>query len=154
MALAGLGALGWAGSSFAQTGSITTTCPTNFQCGFSAAETLPFNAKTPNQAGQPDVYVGYMAFDASGGVTLSTLGMLNGTLTSSPTLSGACINGLSGIPAVINFTNGPQLMFVTVNSAAGNNGEELDFILSKDNSSGSTTTNNSVRVGVCRSPAP
>ncbi len=155
LALAGLVALLWAGSASAQSaGNITTTCPVSFTCAFSSAETRSFSAPPPQQAGAPDVYIGYVAFDSTGRVTVSTIGMLNGSITPGTIVSASCTNGTNGAPAILNFANGgPQWMFVTANSQAGANGEELDFIQSQD-VSGVKTNNNAVRVGVCRSPAP
>lgn len=155
MALAGLVALVWAGSAFAQATSINTPCPTSFTCAFNSAETLALStpSQPPKQPGAPNVYIGYLSFDSSNGVTLAMVGMLNGTVQNQ-TLSGTCASGKSGAPALINFTNGPQWAFVTVNSAAGSGGEELDFILTQDVSGAQPGSSNAVRVGVCRSPAP
>ncbi len=162
LALAGLIALLWAGSAFAQSaGNLTTTCPLSFVCGFSSAETRAFSSKAqpPQQAGAPDVYIGYIAFDSTPypntKVTVSTIGLLNGTFSPGTIVSASCVNGSSGSPATLNFANGgPQWMFVTVNSGAGANGEELDFIQTQDVAGSNGNNSNAVRVGVCRSPAP
>ncbi len=161
LALAGLVALLWAGSAFAQSANtITTACPTNFTCAFNSAETRAFSSTSPppQQAGAPDVYIGYIAFDSTPypntKVTVSTVGMINGSI-SPGTLSGSCTSGSNGFPAKIDFANGgPEWSFVTVNSAAGANGEELDFIQTQDVAGAKPSTSNAVRVGVCRAPAP
>lgn len=153
LALAGLVALVWAGYAFADATGITTACPTSFQCAFSAAETLSLNASSTQGApGQPNVYIGYMAFDSSGNVTAVLMQNKNGTVTPLSLSGGICSQGSSGLPATINFPSpGPQWMFVTVNG--GTSGAELDFLQTMDNS-GTSSKNNAVRVGVCRSPAP
>lgn len=152
LVLAALVMVAWAGTASAQ----TTNCPTNFTCGFSSAETRAFSSTSPppQQAGAPDVYIGYMTFNGTGGVSVATAQMINGGF-SAITLTGTCTGGQNALPATINFAHGgPQWMFVTVNSQAGANGEELDFIQSQDVAGAQTSNANAVRVGVCRSPAP
>lgn len=153
-ALAGLFALGWAGTMFAQATAITTSCPTDFTCAFSAAETMslvtPKMIATP---GQPDVFVGYMVFDGSSNVTLSGLGNVNGTVSQIGGSAGLtskmpCTAGSDGQPATISFSDGSVVAFVT-----DSGGTELQFILSADQNTAKTKPNtNSVRVGVCRKP--
>jgi len=150
-AVAGLFALGWSGMALAQANTIATACPATFTCAFSAAET--FSLVTPKGnglPGQPDVFLGYMVFDGSSNVTLTGLQNLNGTVTPIGGSTGLtskipCTSGQDGQPATLELSDNTQLSFVTDSS-----GNELQFILSKDNSSGSKTTANSVRIGVCR----
>ncbi len=151
--LAGVVALGWSGMAFAQATSISTTCPTNFNCAFSAAETMSLVTPKPNTPGQPDVYLGYISFDGSSNVTLTGQQNVNGTVgpigngSPNPVLSssGPCISGANGQPATINFTDKSQISFVK-----NSNNTELQFILTQDKSSTSSTVSNSVRIGVCR----
>jgi hypothetical protein len=154
-AIAALFALGWS-SAFAQATSITTTCPTNFTCAFSAAETLSLVSPSGTKPGSPDVYVGYLAFDNSGNVTMTGTqnidGIVNPIGLGSPAVlssSEPCAAGASGQPATITFTDKSQISFVR-----DMGGTELQFILSKDqNTPPNSTANiktNSVRVGVCR----
>jgi hypothetical protein len=155
--VAGLFALGWSGLAFAQANTIGTTCPTNFTCAFSAAESLSLliTKTAATQPGQPDVFLGYMAFDGSSNVTLTGLQNLNGTVTEIGGSSGlasksttTCTNGLAGQPATIDLSDNSELAFVIDSS-----GSELQFILTKDtttNAKSPSTTANSVRVGVCR----
>ena len=152
-AVAGLLALGWSGMAFAQATSIGTSCPTNFNCAFSAAETMSLVTPKPNTPGQPDVYLGYLSFDGSSNVTMTGQQNVNGTVgpigsgSPNPVLSssGPCIPGANGQPAIINLTDKSQISFVK-----NSNNTELQFILTQDKSSTSTTVSNSVRVGVCR----
>jgi hypothetical protein len=150
LALAGLLALAWSGLAMAQASSISTPCPVNYQCAFSAAETLSLNASNAAGApGQPDAYVGYMNFDGSSNVTIVGLKNVNGSVTSFAP-SGTCAAGSSGAPATITLNDSTTIAFVSAGRSNASAPAELDFILSKDaNSSGSTTF--SVRVGVCRS---
>jgi hypothetical protein len=149
--VAGLFALGWSGMALAQANTIATACPTSFTCAFSAAESI--SLVTPKQnglPGQPDVFLGYMVFDGSSMVTLTGLQNLNGTVTQIGGSTGLasthpCAPGNDGQPATIDLMDGSQLAFVTDSS-----GTELQFILSKDTSSGGKTTANGVRIGVCR----
>jgi hypothetical protein len=141
-------ALGWSGSAFAQATTITTACPTSFTCAFSAAETMSLVTTGPGKPGQPDVFVGYISFDASSNVTMTGLQDINGTVSQIGTTSGGissssgtCLAGANGQPAIITFADKSELAFVTDSS-----GNELQFILNKDKSG----TGNSVRVGVCR----
>lgn len=161
-AIAALFALGWSPSAFAQATSVATTCPANFTCAFSAAESMSLVTLAPSRAGQPDVFVGYMEFDGSSNVTLTGLQNIDGTIGpigSAPSsgapfllsgapflLSGPCTNGANGQPATISFSDNSELSFVIDSSAT-----ELQFILSKDKStSANSKIANSVRVGVCR----
>jgi hypothetical protein len=156
-AVAGLFALGWSGMAFAQATTITTACPpAGFTCAFSAAETMSLVTPKPNTPGQPDVYLGYMVFDASSNVTLTGLQNVNGTVspigtgTPNPVLSssGPCAAGAGGQPATITFTDKSQISFVTDSGDT-----ELQFILSQDKNTVTTDkvkVSNSVRVGVCR----
>jgi hypothetical protein len=156
-ALAGLFALGWSAIAAAQATTITTTCPTNFICAFSAAETMSLVTTSPSKPGQPDVYVGYIAFQGST-VTMTGQQNVNGTVgaigtpppgSSVPLLMGSCADGANGQPAVITFPgNGStktQLSFVK-NSA----NTELQFILTQDINSSGASSANSIRIGVCR----
>ena len=150
--VAGLFALLWSGMAFAQATTIPTACPISFICAFSAAETMSLVTPKPNTPGQPDVYVGYMAFDGSSNVTLTGLQNLNGTVGqigsgSPPVLSSStpCAAGANGQPANITFTDNSVISFVT-----DSGGAELQFILSQDKNSTTKTASNSVRVGVCR----
>jgi hypothetical protein len=144
---------------FAQATTITTTCPTSFQCAFSAAETL--SLVTPKNVGgspgQPDVYVGYIAFQGST-VTMTGIQNVNGTvgaigtsIMSAPAvLTGTCADGINGQPAVITFPGvtpktTTQLSFVK-NAAS----TELQFILTQDINSTNINSANSIRIGVCR----
>jgi len=145
-ALVGLFALGWSGMAVAQ----TTACPTNFTCAFSAAESMSLVTPKPNIPGQPDVFLGYMVFDGSSIVTLTGLQNVNGTVsqiggTSGLTSTNPCAPGADGQPATIDLKDNSQLSFVT-----DSGGTELQFILSRDTSTGSKTTANGVRIGVCR----
>jgi hypothetical protein len=153
-ALIGLFAIGWSGLAFAQATDISTACPTNFTCAFSAAETMSLVTPKPNTPGQPDVYLGYLAFDGSGNVTMTGQQNVNGTVSSIGTgspavLSGTCTSKSGGQPAIITFpgsgTKSTQLSFVKDNANT-----ELQFILTQDLNSASTTSANSVRIGVCR----
>jgi hypothetical protein len=152
-ALVGLFAIAWSGMAYAQATDITTACPTNFTCAFSAAETMALVTPKPNSPGQPDVYLGYMAFDGSGNVTMTGQQNVNGTVgpigtgTPTPVLSSMtpCAVGTGGQPATILFTDKSQLAFVVDTT-----GTELQFILIQDKNSTKTTVSNSVRVGVCR----
>jgi len=106
--------------------------------------------KSSGSAGQPDVFVGYLSFGSSGTVTLTGNSNINGTVTTSISMSGICADSTAVLqPATITFPgNGntkTQLTFVK--NAAGT---ELQFILTQDVSSSSATSANSVRVGVCR----
>jgi len=146
-------ALGWSALASAQATSITTTCPTNFSCAFSAAETMSLVAPGPKAAGTPDVFLGYMVFDGSSNVTLTGLANLNGKVqiigTGTPqglTSTSPCANGTNGQPATISLSDSSAISFVIDST-----GTELQFILSKDpNTSASSTVANGVRVGVCR----
>jgi hypothetical protein len=155
VAIFGLFALGWSGIAFAQ----ATTCPISFTCAFSAAESMSLVTPkgTPNQPGQPDVYVGYMVFDGSSNVTLTGMQNVNGTVgqiggTSGLTSKTPCAAGTAGQPATITFSDNSEISFVTdANGGSPGSIGELQFILTKDqNTTGKTTTANSVRVGVCR----
>jgi hypothetical protein len=156
---AGLLGLGWSGMAFAQATLPTTTCPTSFTCAFSAAETMAL--VTPKSSGsspgQPDVYVGYIVFQGST-VTMTGTQNVNGTVGaigtstsgSPPVLTGSCADGTTnGQPAIITFPGSgkttTQLSFVK--NAANT---ELQFILTQDINSSSSTSANSVRIGVCR----
>lgn len=150
LALAGFVVLAWSRLAMAQASSISTPCPVNYQCAFTAAETMALG--TPSKAGvpgQPDAFVGYMSFDGSSNVTVQGLQNLNGTVTSLAP-AGTCAAGSNGAPATITLNDNTAIAFVTPgrgsNPAAPT---ELDFILSKDANSSGTMTN-SVRVGVCR----
>ena len=136
-------ALGWSGAAFAQ----TTACASlsNLTCAFSAAETLSLVTPGPGKAGQPDVYLGYLAFDSTGAnVTMNGTSDINGKVTPITNVTGACSDGASGAPGTITFTtDGSQLSFVT-----DSNNTELQFILTKDPKNSSTA--NDVRIGVCR----
>jgi hypothetical protein len=157
-AVVALVALGGSGIVFAQATSIATACPTNFTCAFSAAETLSLvTLKANGTPGQPDVFVGYLAFDNSGNVTMTGTQNVNGTVNpiglGSPAVlssSGPCVAGAGGQPATITFSDKSEISFVR-----DTGGTELQFILSKDqntpaNSGTGNIKTNSVRVGVCR----
>jgi hypothetical protein len=154
-AIAALFALGWSTSAFAQATSIATTCPTNFTCAFSAAESMSLVTLAPNREGQPDVFVGYMEFDGSSNVTLTGLQNIDGKISpigAAPSsgapflLSGPCTNGANGQPATISLSDNSAISFVLDSSAS-----ELQFILTKDpKTAANSTAANSVRVGVCR----
>jgi hypothetical protein len=151
MALVGLLGLGWSGLALAQATSITTNCPASFTCAFSAAETLSLVASSP---GQPDVYVGYMAFGASDAVTMTGMQNINGAVSSIGTgtpavLSGTCAPGVNGQPATISFpgNNSTKTVVSFVTNAAGT---ELQFILTQDINFTKNQQSNSVRIGVCR----
>jgi hypothetical protein len=105
--------------------------------------------KSSGSPGQPDVFVGYLAFDATGGVTLTGSSDVNGTVSTGISMSGTCNEPIAFLqPATITFTDKTQISFVT---DAG--GTELQFILSQDqntNTSSKVIISNSVRVGVCR----
>jgi hypothetical protein len=82
-------------------------------------------------------------------VTLSGSQNLNGTVTqiggtNGLTSKNPCVPGLDGQPAMIDLSDNSQLSFVT-----DSGGTELQFILTRDTSSGGKTANN-VRIGVCR----
>jgi hypothetical protein len=148
--LTGLFALGWSGIALAQ----ATSCPgppSGFICAFSAAETMSLvTSKQAGTPGQPDVFVGYMSFDTSSNVTLTGLQNINGVVgqiggSGGLTSTAPCSAGTAGQPATVTFNDNSEIAFVTDNS-----GNELQFILSKDKNSKSSTANNSVRVGVCR----
>lgn len=153
VALAGLFALGWSGMVFAQAGP--TTCPTtNFICAFSAAETMslvtPKGSGSSGTAGQPDVYVGYLSFGASGAVTLTGSSDINGTVTTGINMPGTCTDSTAPLqPATLTFpgTGKTQTILTFVKNTAGT---ELQFILIQDVNSTSVTSANSVRIGVCR----
>jgi hypothetical protein len=152
LAVAGFVVLAWSRLAMAQASSISTPCPVNYQCAFTAAETMALG--TPSKAGvpgQPDAFVGYMSFDGSSNVTVQGLQNINGTVTSLGP-SGTCTAGSNGSPGTVALSDGSVIAFV----APGRGGNlstttpaELDFILSKDANSSGTMTN-SVRVGVCR----
>jgi len=155
VALTGLFALGWSGMVFAQATTIGTTCPTSFICAFSAAETM--SLVTPKSSsgspGQPDVYLGYLAFQGST-VTMTGTQNVNGTVSSIGTgtpavLPGTCADGANGQPAIITFpgTGKTTTQISFVKNAANT---ELQFILTQDINSSSSTSANSVRIGVCR----
>jgi hypothetical protein len=154
-ALIGLFAIASSGMAYAQATDINTACPTNFTCAFSAAETMSLVTPKPNTPGQPDVYLGYMTFDASGNVTMTGKQNLNGTVsmtgTGSPNvLTGSCSNGVGGQPAVITFP-GSNMKSTQLSFVKDNANTELQFILTVDlNSNSAGTTANSVRIGVCR----
>jgi hypothetical protein len=149
--------LGWSATAFAQQPAtiITTTCPTNFTCAFSAAESLSLLVKkgTNTVPGQPDVFIGYMVFDGSSppNVTLTGQQNLDGTVSQIGGTNGlmstkGCANGTGGQPATIEFNDNSALAFVIDSS-----GNELQFILTQDTTTGGkSSTANSVRVGVCR----
>src|SRR5271167_1408068 len=103
VALTGLFALGWSGIVLAQAGP--TTCPTNFICAFTAAETMSLvTPKSSGSAGQPDVFVGYLSFGSSGTVTLTGNSNINGTVTTSISMSGICADSTAVLqPATITF---------------------------------------------------
>jgi hypothetical protein len=151
--VAGLFALLRSGMAFAQATTIPTACPISFTCAFSAAETMSLVTPKPNTPGQPDVYLGYMAFDGSANVTMTGIQNVNGTVSSIGTGSPAvlsssvpCVAGANGQPATITFTDNSEISFVI-----DSGGAELQFILSKDkNTSSSNKNTNSVRIGVCR----
>ena len=151
--VAGLLALGWSATAFAQANTITTACPIDFTCAFSAADSYslltPKNTNPLTLAGQPDVYLGYMVFDGSSNVTLTGFQNLNGTpskINGAGGLSGPCTAGSMGQPATIDLSDHSQLSFVTDGS-----GNELQFILTMDSTTGGkSTTANSVRIGTCR----
>ncbi len=156
--LVGLLALGWSGLAFAQATTITTTCPTSFTCAFSAAETFSLVTSKGGSPGQPDVYVGYVVFQGST-VTMTGQQNVNGTVGpigtvppggSAPLLTGTCTDAvLNGQPAIITFpgTGKTTTQLSFVKNAAGT---ELQFILTQDINSSSSTSANSVRIGVCR----
>jgi hypothetical protein len=153
-ALIGLFAIGWSGMAFAQATAINTTCPTSFTCAFSAAETMSLVTPKPNTPGQPDVYLGYLAFDGSGNVTMTGKQNVNGTVSSIGTgspavLSGSCLDGMNGLPAIITFP-GTGKATTQISFVKDNANTELQFILTQDLNSASTTSANSVRIGVCR----
>jgi len=154
-ALAGLLALGWSGMALAQAAtSINTNCLSSFTCAFSAAETYatgtPKNQGTP---GQPDVFVGYIGFDATGIVTMTGMQNINGAPGTLPTkTSSGCVAGtggatsMGGVPAVITFTDGTKLAYVL---DSNNTPTLLQFILTNDATNANPTTANSIRVGTC-----
>ena len=144
--------LGWSAMAAADATSIGTTCPTNFMCAFSAAETQALVTASPNKPGAPDVFLGYMNFDASGVVTVTGVQNIDGTIkpigsgTPSILTSTSCTNGANGQPAIISFNDSSQISFVIDSTNS-----ELQFILTKDaNTNANSTVANSVRVGVCR----
>ncbi len=149
-ALAGVLALGWSGMGLAQT-IPATGCPTNFTCAFSAADTLAFGTQKSQglgSPGQPDVLVGYLAFDASSNVTMMGMQNLNGTATNFSKI-GTCAAATSstGSTGTITFTtDSTQLSFV-LDSSAPATATLLQFILTNDGSASKTA--NSVRVGSC-----
>jgi hypothetical protein len=144
-AIAVLLALGWSEMAFAQ----TTACPVSFTCAFSAAETMSsVTPKASGTAGQPDVYLGYLVFDASSNVTMTGVQNVNGAvgpISTGSTNPVACVQGLPGQPATITFSDNSQISFVT-----DSGGTELQFILSRDKNTDATKNTNSVRIGVCR----
>lgn len=146
--LAGLIALGWSGLALAQPATgINTNCLTTFVCAFSAAETLAFGTpKNQTQvAGQPDVFVGYIGFDASGIVTITGMQNLNGTASTIPTkTSNACSMGSGGAPAVVTFTDGTKIAYVLDSNSTPT---LLQFIMTNDGTGAGTA--NTVRVGSC-----
>jgi hypothetical protein len=138
-------ALGWSGAAFAQ----TTSCASlsNFICAYSAAETMSLVTSGPSKAGQPDVYLGYLAFNSTGAsVTMTGTSDIDGKVNTGINLTGTCTDGASGQPGTIALSDSSQLSFVIDSSST-----ELQFILTKDpNTSSTSTAANSVRVGVCR----
>jgi hypothetical protein len=142
---------------FADATIIPTACPpAGFVCAFSAAETMStLTPKSTGAPGQPDVYLGYISFDPSA-VTMTGIQNVNGAVSSIGTplkgssisvLSGTCASGMNGQPATITFADNSQIAFVT-----DDGGTKLQFILSKDISTGTTpkSPTNSIRIGVCR----
>ncbi len=157
-ALAAAVVFGWSGMVFAQAAAPVTQCPKSFICAFSAAETLSLlTPRSQGTPGQSDVYVGYLSFDSSGSlVNMTGLQNINGTVqpiggSTNPVVTGACTNAASaGQPATILLNDGsgntPGSIIAFVSNASNT---ELQFILSRD-STGTTGTSNSLRVGVCR----
>jgi hypothetical protein len=144
--------VGWlsVGSAQAQT---TLACSTfaSFTCAFSAAETYalitPKTNPNPNLAGQPDVYVGYLAFDPTGAnVTMTGTSDIDGVVTKAISVSGTCANAPSANqPATLTFTDATEISFV-----ADSSDTELQFIVSSDNPNAAKAPAFRVRAGVCR----
>ena len=147
-ALVGFVAMAWSGMAFAQT-TIMCASLANFVCAYSAAETMSLVTQKPNTPGQPDVYLGYLAFGSDGtSVTFTGTSNINGTVNPNFTLFGTCADAPSAMqPATITFPapEKSEIAFVT-----DTGGTELQFILIQDKSSSKPTVANSVRVGVCR----
>jgi hypothetical protein len=141
--LIGLLAIGWSGMAFADATTIITACPTNFACAFTAAETQAFGVPKSSGLlpGQPDVFVGYMEFDGTGAFSMAGSQNLNGTVTPF-SKTGKCVVGKPGQPSVITLNDNSQLSFVLDSIPS-----LLQFIVTNDAST--STTANSVRVGVC-----
>ena len=147
-ALAGLLALGWSGMAFAQATVPLTGCPMNFTCAFSAAETLATGTvKGQGTPGQPDIYVGYLAFDSASNVAMAGEQNFNGSPTSF-SLTGTCKASTSASTpaAIITLSDKSQLSFV-LDSLTTANATLLEFILTNDASTSATA--NYVRVGTC-----
>jgi hypothetical protein len=145
--------VGWlsVGSAQAQT---TLACSTfaSFTCAFSAAETYalttPKTNPGPNLAGQPDVYVGYLAFDPTGAnVTMTGTSDIDGVVTRNFSFSGTCTSAtMPNQPATITFSSeSTEISFV-----ADSSDTELQFIVSSDNPSATKAPAFRVRAGVCR----
>jgi hypothetical protein len=157
-ALAGAVVFGWSAVVFAQAAAPVTQCPKSFICAFSAAETLSLlTPKSQGTPGQSDVYAGYLSFDSSGSiVNMTGLQNINGTVqmiggSTSQVVTGVCTNAtIAGQPATITLNDGagntPGSIIAFVSNAANT---ELQFILSRDRTGPSGTSNN-LRVGVCR----
>ncbi len=158
-ALAGVFALGWSGMAFAQVSATPgpTPIPTcaslaDFVCAYSAAETISLvTPKTVASPGQPDVYLGYLAFDSTGtNVTLTGTSNVNGTVTQNISLPGTCVDPTAFLqPAILKFpgTGKTTTQLSFVKNAANT---ELQFILTQDINSTSGTSANNIRIGVCR----
>ncbi len=150
-ALAGLLALGWSGMALAQ--AIATTCPKNFICAFSAAETMSLVTPKPNTPGQPDVYIGYLSFEGqtpNPTVTLTGVSNVNGKVSTAISMSGTCTDSSAVLqPAIITFPGADKTQ-TQISFVSDSNGNELQFILTQDINATANQASNSVRVGVCR----
>ena len=148
-ALAGLLAVGWTGIALAQ----ATTCPKNFICAFSAAETMSLVTPKPNTPGQPDVYIGYLSFESqtpNPTVTLTGVSDVNGTVTTGINMTGTCADSSMPLqPAIITFPGNGKTQ-TQISFVKDSNGTELQFILTQDLNSTTSSVANSVRIGVCR----
>jgi hypothetical protein len=133
--------------------ALATACPKSFTCAFSAAETMSTVTPRPNIAGQPDVYLGYMSFDGATppNVTLTGISNINGQINTSISMSGTCADSAQPLqPAIITFTPAAKETPTQISFVTDNGGIELQFILTQDSNSTSTSVSNSVRIGVCR----
>jgi hypothetical protein len=109
-------------------------------------------APKPNTPGQPDVYLGYMSFDGATppNVTMTGVSNVNGKVSTDLSVTGTCADSTNALqPAIITFpgTNKTQTQISFVKNS---NNTELQFILSQDLNSTSSSVSNSVRIGVCR----